>query len=220
MVKRESEIIEDSGSKLILRDESGAALLRLIERAKSKGWSSVEIVEGSHEAKRTLWFQASMAGLEVRGYAPTLSDRAKLQRLQQDHRGSPLECTVIRADRVLRDYDERVLPELRKELIHLSKEREKKGIRTTVLDIAYGLNRPQNFTERSLDDRYHYLRQKLSEATRSKELFLKLGSRPVRLRTSYEDGLPRYILEEPQQLKQALEEQEISRASITRRKPG
>lgn len=187
--KEDSKLREDE-NKLSLTVRDNEPIYPIIQRAKDKGWKQITI-KGSSELCRACWIEASMAGIAVKGYSPTPTDRDLIERFQSQNR---LEngTLLTRADYVVRDYATRVIPFLEKEYETLRIKRAKLGITTTDLDRAYGLNTPVGFN-REIDDRFVRAKGALIRALDARDYFLQRGNKQVCVRNIYEDGVSRFI---------------------------
>ena len=83
--KSSQKMAIDASSDNILktRNNDAKTIKNMLEIAQSNGWSSIKL-KGSHEFKREAWLQASLQGLEVKGYKPTEQDK-KLLETRQSH---------------------------------------------------------------------------------------------------------------------------------------
>tara|TARA_Y100000782_G_scaffold59771_1_gene65903 strand:- start:1164 stop:3320 length:2157 start_codon:yes stop_codon:yes gene_type:complete len=64
------EAFRDKGSKLSTKSSSEKIVTSLVALAKEKGWDSLK-VSGTKEFKSSVWMEASLAGIDVKGYRPT-----------------------------------------------------------------------------------------------------------------------------------------------------
>lgn len=85
---------EDRGDKLVTAQKDARVAQSLAIAAEAKGWSSIK-VNGSREFQREVWLEASLRGIQVRGYRPTEQDKAQLQ----EARSGRMRNTVERVDR-------------------------------------------------------------------------------------------------------------------------
>ena len=75
----------DNGKSLTTPGEDRETIRAMLEVAKTKNWKEVTLT-GSDDFKRNAWIEASLNGLEVRGYEPREADKLLLQDLQQDRK--------------------------------------------------------------------------------------------------------------------------------------
>jgi hypothetical protein len=73
---------EDHGHKIATAHDDPVVALSMIQMAEAKGWQSINL-RGTEEFKREAWLQASLKGMEVRGYKPRDIDVHKLAELQK-----------------------------------------------------------------------------------------------------------------------------------------
>lgn len=69
----------DHGNRLTSPSENSEVIKSLISIAQARGWSDITI-SGTERFKKDAWFAARVAGLEVRGYAPTEFEQGRLVR--------------------------------------------------------------------------------------------------------------------------------------------
>jgi putative DNA primase/helicase len=74
---------EDHGHKIATAHDDPAVALSMIQMAEAKGWQSINL-RGTEEFKREAWLQASLKGMDVRGYKPRDVDVQKLAELQKE----------------------------------------------------------------------------------------------------------------------------------------
>jgi hypothetical protein len=72
----------DAGKALSTEREDKATIRAMIEVATAKNWKEVT-VSGTDDFKRNAWIEASLSGLQVRGYEPREADKQILAELQQ-----------------------------------------------------------------------------------------------------------------------------------------
>ncbi|MBS0422537.1 MAG: hypothetical protein JSR66_32820 [Proteobacteria bacterium] len=68
----------DMGTKLSTRSENQEVLRSFVAIAATRSWEDINIVEGTKEFRRAIWYEASLQGIPVRGYTPTALDEARL----------------------------------------------------------------------------------------------------------------------------------------------
>lgn len=98
----------DSGKSLTTAGEDRETIRAMLEVAKSKKWTEVTLT-GSDDFKRNAWIEASLNGLEVRGYEPREADKLLLQDLQKDRKP---HNAIVSVDR------EREVPEVAQRVAH------------------------------------------------------------------------------------------------------
>lgn len=83
--KNSQKVAIDASSDNILktRNNDAKTIKNMLEIAQNNGWQSIKL-KGSNEFKREAWLQASLQGLEVKGYKPTEQDK-KLLETRQSH---------------------------------------------------------------------------------------------------------------------------------------
>lgn len=83
--KNSQKLAIDASSDNILktRNNDAKTIKNMLEIAQNNGWQSIKL-KGSDEFKREAWLQASLQGLEVKGYKPTEQDK-KLLETRQSH---------------------------------------------------------------------------------------------------------------------------------------
>lgn len=72
----------DSGKNLSTEHQDKETVRAMIEVAKAKNWKEVT-VSGTDEFKRAAWLEASLNGLEVKGYAPREADKKMLSEVKE-----------------------------------------------------------------------------------------------------------------------------------------
>ena len=77
--------ISDMGKTLTTTLEDKATIQAMVEIASLKKWETVTL-NGSDDFKRSAWLEASLAGLQVRGYTPREADLIKLDELKAKDR--------------------------------------------------------------------------------------------------------------------------------------
>ncbi|WP_186308528.1 LPD7 domain-containing protein [Paraburkholderia sp. BCC1885] len=73
---------EDSGMRLVTGHNRADIVESMVEMTAAKGWHRIR-VSGHEEFRREVWLQASLRGIEVRGYEPKAVDRARLDELRK-----------------------------------------------------------------------------------------------------------------------------------------
>lgn len=70
---------KDLGRRLTTKSENTVVVGSLIEIARSRGWNEIT-VSGTERFRQEAWRQARLAGLDVRGYKPSVAEQARLVR--------------------------------------------------------------------------------------------------------------------------------------------
>ncbi len=86
-----TEAFAHHGNKLTTRSENAIVIQSMVAIAREAGRGEVT-VGGTEFFKKEAWFAASLAGLEVRGYAPTDFERERLARALAARRAAPSEA--------------------------------------------------------------------------------------------------------------------------------
>lgn len=79
----------DHGGKLATDENKPEVVRSMIELAKEKNWSSITL-SGTDEFKREAWLQASLEGMEVKGYKPKPEDIALLDQAREQRMANRL----------------------------------------------------------------------------------------------------------------------------------
>ncbi len=74
---------EDVGARLNSRQNDRATIADMMAVAKAKNWDSI-VVRGSETFRRNAWIEASLAGVEVKGFQPSESDEALLEAAKRE----------------------------------------------------------------------------------------------------------------------------------------
>jgi len=74
---------EDVGARLNSRQNDRATIADMVTVAKAKNWDSI-VVRGSETFRRNAWIEASLAGVDVKGFKPAESDEALLEAAQRE----------------------------------------------------------------------------------------------------------------------------------------
>lgn len=99
-----TEAFRDRGRRLTTGSENTEVVRSLVEIAQTRGWGEI-VVEGSERFRREAWRQARLADLEVRGYRPTVAERAALARaLARKADGAQLELEVSNRGEAVRAH--------------------------------------------------------------------------------------------------------------------
>ena len=86
----------DNGKSLTTPSEDRETIRAMLDVAKTKNWKEVTLT-GSDDFKRNAWIEASLNGLDVRGYEPREADKLLLKELQQDRKP---HNAIVSVDRV------------------------------------------------------------------------------------------------------------------------
>ncbi|MCC7684717.1 LPD7 domain-containing protein, partial [Janthinobacterium sp. FW305-128] len=70
---------EDKGTQLSTKSDSQAIASSLVAIAQARGWQEIKI-SGSEAFKKQVWMEASLLGIEAKGYKPTAVEIADLQK--------------------------------------------------------------------------------------------------------------------------------------------
>ncbi|TAM05671.1 MAG: hypothetical protein EPN70_07870 [Paraburkholderia sp.] len=74
---------EDVGARLNSRQNDRATIADMVAVAKAKNWDSI-VVRGSETFRRNAWIEASLAGVDVKGFKPVESDEALLEAAKRE----------------------------------------------------------------------------------------------------------------------------------------
>ena len=77
----------------------------MLDMAQSKNWTAIKL-KGTEEFKQKAWFEASLRGIEVKGYTPTEKDLAELQVKQQACTTNQVEMTTQRTPEPKKDIEQ------------------------------------------------------------------------------------------------------------------
>lgn len=78
----DKEAFRDKGDKFVTKDSNSNVAKSMVELAESKGWESIK-ASGSKEFRKHIWLEASLKGLDVKGFKPNENDLAELAALQK-----------------------------------------------------------------------------------------------------------------------------------------
>ena len=84
----------DQGTRLTTKSENTEVIKSLVAIADSRGWENIRVT-GTERFRKEAWFQAKLAGLEVRGYKPTDIEQERLARALA-RRQEPPETSAAR----------------------------------------------------------------------------------------------------------------------------
>ena len=74
---------EDVGARLNSRQNDRATIADMVAVAKAKNWDTI-VVRGSETFRRNAWIEASLAGVDVKGFKPAESDEALLEAARRE----------------------------------------------------------------------------------------------------------------------------------------
>ncbi|WP_028220675.1 DUF5710 domain-containing protein [Paraburkholderia oxyphila] len=74
---------EDVGARLNSRQNDRATIADMVAVAKAKNWDTI-VVRGSATFRRNAWIEASLAGVDVKGFKPAESDEALLEAARRE----------------------------------------------------------------------------------------------------------------------------------------
>jgi hypothetical protein len=84
----------DHGDHIQLHDKSpegqAAIIAASLSIAKERAWREIEVT-GDQEFRRNCWLEASLAGIQCRGYTPTPDDRLTLEQMRPGSAPAPVE---------------------------------------------------------------------------------------------------------------------------------
>ena len=130
---------EDNGKRLTTEHDDTNIIHSMVELAEAKGWTSIKI-KGTDEFKREAWLQASLKGMEVKGYKPHSVDLARLNDHQSEETRSNKSLNTIdqATERVaVVDEQQRTLSEKQRTAIEaLQIIMRSRGDSTKVIDMA------------------------------------------------------------------------------------
>lgn len=90
--KPDIEAFKDSGKKISTKSDAKMISDSMIALAKSKNWDSIK-VNGSDKFKQSVWMNASLNGIEVKGYKPTQQDLDQLNKELDKKPNNTIEST-------------------------------------------------------------------------------------------------------------------------------
>lgn len=85
----------DKGKSLTTSKDDLETVRDMLEVAKSKNWERISL-KGSLEFKRLAFLEAESQGIPTKGYAPTIADKAMVERMRADRQGNQMEQGVPR----------------------------------------------------------------------------------------------------------------------------
>lgn len=84
---------EDRSKSLHTSRQDDKTIHAMLDLAQSKGWSAIKL-KGTEEFKQKAWLEASLRGIEVKGYTPNEKDLAELQAKQANRTTNQVEMTA------------------------------------------------------------------------------------------------------------------------------
>ncbi len=90
---------EDRSKSLNTSREDSKTIKAMIDVAQNKGWSSINL-KGTQEFKREAWLQATVRGLETKGYKPTEQDLVELQKRQEQQTINSVSNDELRSKQI------------------------------------------------------------------------------------------------------------------------
>lgn len=96
----DTEAFMDHGSHIHILTcdpaEQQQSIQAAIEIAKARGWRELEVT-GTDDFRRQVWMEASLAGIQVKGYVPSPEDKAELEKLRPGSSPAELDPSKISA---------------------------------------------------------------------------------------------------------------------------
>ncbi|WP_433706488.1 DUF5710 domain-containing protein [Paraburkholderia sacchari] len=92
---------EDVGARLNSRQNDRATMADMVAVAKAKNWDSI-VVRGSETFRRNAWIEASLAGVDVKGFKPAESDEALLEAAKRERAALTIKAGTSPAPDVAR----------------------------------------------------------------------------------------------------------------------
>lgn len=96
---------EDRSSSLHTSRQDEKTIHAMLDMAQSKNWTAIKL-KGTEEFKQKAWLEASLRGIEVKGYTPTEKDLAELQVTQQARTTNQVEMTAQRTPEPKKDIEQ------------------------------------------------------------------------------------------------------------------
>ena len=190
--ERYTEGLTTFEKRLVLKGRTDPSVAPIVEQAKLKGWKSIT-VQGNWELCRATWFEAKMAGLDVKGYRPTREDHELLAKMEEQQKKTKGTDLVLTGSDIAQDYNGRVIPYLQKRYEELRRQRRKLGVTTTDTDRAYGINLPTG-AAREVDEQFDRAKGALLRAIDARDHFLGVAKQRVPVKFSFEDSVARFVV--------------------------
>jgi hypothetical protein len=84
----------DRGGQLVTQEKDPATASAMALAAEAKGWTTIK-VSGSEQFKREVWLEASLRGIEVKGFQPKEADVAALAIKREQKARNILEAVTV-----------------------------------------------------------------------------------------------------------------------------
>jgi hypothetical protein len=94
----------DGGERLDTKVNDGRVVAAMVDMAEAKGWPALKVT-GSKAFKQAAWLEASLRGIEVKGFSPSAADLQQLADLQGTREASnkTVSAGVVPANSIERD---------------------------------------------------------------------------------------------------------------------
>jgi hypothetical protein len=86
----------DGGERLDTKINDGRIVAAMVDMAEAKGWPTINVT-GSKAFKQAAWLEASVRGIDVKGFSPTTTDLRQLAELKGTHVDSPKASPAVTA---------------------------------------------------------------------------------------------------------------------------
>ena len=86
---------EDRKNGLHTSRQDEKTIKAMMDLAESKGWTAIKL-KGTEEFKQKAWLEASLRGIETKGYEPTEKDKAELIAKQEARTVNQVEATAVK----------------------------------------------------------------------------------------------------------------------------
>lgn len=86
---------EDRKNSLNTSRQDEKTINAMMDLAESKGWTAIKL-KGTEEFKQKAWLEASLRGIETKGYTPSEKDKAELIAKQEARTINHVEATAIK----------------------------------------------------------------------------------------------------------------------------
>ncbi|WP_066570549.1 LPD7 domain-containing protein, partial [Snodgrassella sp. CFCC 13594] len=90
-------LFEDQGKKISTAKTDSQTVNDMLEVAKAKGWDSIKL-SGTKEFKAMMYVAAESQGIRTRGYAPTATDLALVERIRSENSLNSIEPAMPRPE--------------------------------------------------------------------------------------------------------------------------
>lgn len=116
--------VQVTTSGLLARFGNSLDITPVVTAASVRSWKKVSI-SGNPELAQAFWLEATVAGLQVHGYKPSLAERELAERRLTEKQRSKSSVEVNKsANAIARDLRERVIPALKKQIETISSKRQ------------------------------------------------------------------------------------------------